>query len=197
MRRLLPRLFAVALAAAVIVPTVAIAGDTAADVGGKRGKRGKGMGKMDPAEREALRERVQSKIQSYLTVELSSRAGLDDKKSLQLGNVIKAHLEKREAARDSRHDAMKKLRELVDSKASDAALKAQMSAVANAAKAEDPLDDLMGELSKFLTTQEQAKVMVAFPEVMKDAMHLIRDARRGGRGGGGPGPGGFDGPGDE
>ena len=188
MRHVLPRLFAVALAAAVIVPTVAIAGDTAADVGGKRGKRGKG--KMNPAEREALRERVQSKIQSYLTVELSSRAGLDDKKSLQLGNTIKAHLERRESARGTRHEAMKKLRELVDSKASDAALKTQMAAVASAAKAEDPLDDLMAELGKFLTTQEQAKVMVAFPEVMKDAMHLIRDARRGGRGGGGPGPGG-------
>ena len=39
--------------------------------------------------------------------------------------------------------------------------------------------------------------MVAFPEVMKDAMHLIRDARRGGRGGGGPGPGGFGGEPDD
>jgi hypothetical protein len=82
-----------------------------------------------------------------------------------------------------------KLKELVDQKANDAALKAQMKTVLDSHGREQAMDDLAVELGKFLTPTEQAKVMVAFPEVMKDAMRLIREAR-GGRGGRGPGKGG-------
>lgn len=187
-----PRVLALALAAALTIPVAAVANDVVgaqSPVGqpqaGKegRGKHGGRMAKLPPEERAALRERVKQKIQTYLTVELSSRASLDEKKSLQLGAALKSHLDGREKARTTRHDAFKKLKELVDSKANDAALKAQMSAVLDTHHKEQAMDDLATSLGKFLTPTEQAKVIVAFPEVMKDAMHLIREAR-GGRGGG-------------
>lgn len=217
-----PRALALALAATLAVPVAAFAntaGNTAgndvssdvvqADQKMREGGRGQGkqggkqgrFAKLPPEERAALRERVKQKIQTYLTVELSSRAGLDDKKSLQLGNTIKAHLEKREGARKTRHEAFTKLKDLVEQKANDATLKAQMKAVLDSHGKEQSMDDFAVELGKFLTPTEQAKVMVAFPEVMKDAMGLIREARqgRGGRGGGmgrrGPGMGGP--PGDD
>lgn len=206
-----PRTLALALAAALAIPAAAVANDVvtaqnAAGPGqgpqGKMGRQGKGrFAQMNPEERAALRDRVKQKIQTYLTVELSSRAGLDDKKALQLGSAIKGHLEKREVARKTRHEAFVKLKELVDQKANDAALKAQMKTVLDSHGREQGMDDLAVELGKFLTPTEQAKVMVAFPEVMKDAMRLIREARggRGGRGGPGKGPGpggpGMGGPG--
>ena len=201
-----PRALALALAAALAIPAVAVANDVVTAQNrpgqgpqgqqGQMGRQGKGrLAQMNPEERAALRDRVKQKIQTYLTVELSSSAGLDEKKSLQLGAAIKGHLEKREAARKTRHDAFVKLKELVDQKANDAALKAQMKTVLDSHGREQAMDDLAVELGKFLTPTEQAKVMVAFPEVMKDAMRLIREARggRGGRGGpgmGGGGPGG-------
>ena len=195
----LPRIAALILAAAVVVPAVAIATDAppAQNAGamapgggrqhGQKGEQRARFSKLPPEQRAELRERVKGKIQTYLTVELSSRAGLDEKKSLQLGSAIKAHLERKEAARTSRRDAFAKLRELVDSKAADAALKAQMKTVVDTHSKGEAMDSLLDETAKFLTPTEQAKVMVAFPDVMKDAMKLVREAR-GKRGGGGGGP---------
>jgi hypothetical protein len=128
-----PRTLALALAAALAIPAVAVANDVVTTqnkagpgagqgLQGQPGRQGKGrIAQMNPEERAALRDRVKQKIQTYLTVELSSRAGLDEKKSLQLGTAIKGHLEKREASRKTRHEAFVKLKELVDQKANDAA----------------------------------------------------------------------------
>jgi hypothetical protein len=44
---------------------------------------------------------------------------------------------------------------------------------------EQAMDELINELGTFLTPTEQAKVLLAFPEVMKDAKRLIRQARGG------------------
>jgi len=183
--------------AALGVAAPAAAGDgkgaspPAADAdGGRRGRRG-----LDDGAREELRARVQQKIQTYLTVELSSRAGLDEKKSLQLGAAIKSHLERRTQTRKKKHEEMQKLRALVDGKGADAALKAQIKAVVDEGDRAEQLQALLDETARFLTPTEQAKIVLAFPEVMKDTHRLIRDARRG-RGGPG-GRGGPDGPDDD
>jgi Spy/CpxP family protein refolding chaperone len=198
----LPRIAALILAAAVVVPAVAIATDAppaptagAVGPGGRHqgqqgGHKGQRFSKLPPEQRAELRERVKGKIQTYLTVELSSRAGLDEKKTLQLGSAIKGHLERKEATRTTRREAFAKLRELVDGKAADAALKAQMKTVVDTHSKGEAMDSLLDETAKFLTPTEQAKVMVAFPDVMKDAMKLVREAR--GKRGGGAGPDGDD-----
>jgi hypothetical protein len=138
----------------------------------------KGHGGMSDEQRGALRDRVQQKIQTYLTVELSSRAGLDEKKSLQLGAAIKAQMDRRQATREKKRDEMKKLRELVDGKAADAALKTQIKSVVDQSDREEQLQALLDDTAKFLTATEQAKVVLAWPEVMRETRRLIADARR-------------------
>ena len=147
--------------------------------GERRGERG--------GDRGELRARVQQKVQTYLTVELSSRAGLDEKKSLQLSSAIKAHMERKQQAREGKKTEFQKLRALVDNKGADAALKAQIRVVADQSQQEEQLQQLLDDTAKFLTPTEQAKVMLALPEVMKDTMRMIREARGGKRGGGGRG----------
>ena len=162
--------------------------------GGRRhGGEGRKGGGMSEEQRGALRERVQQKIQTYLTVELSSRAGLDEKKSLQLGTAIKAQMERRQATREKKHAELQKLRDLVQQKAADAALKAQVKAVVDQSDREEQLQALLDDTAKFLTPLEQAKIVVAWPDVMKDARRLIAQARREHRGGG---QGAGDGTGD-
>ncbi len=191
-RRPYPRSLLCALAVAVGSPSIAVATEppqagslsspsssssssrAATEVGGRRR-----LAELNPEQRSMLRDRIKQKIQTYLTVELSSRAGLDDKKSLQLGALVKTHLEKRADARKSRHEAFLALRTLVDQKAGDAALKAQMKAALATHDKEQAMDELINELGTFLTPTEQAKVLLAFPEVMKDAKRLIRQARGG------------------
>lgn len=158
----------------------------------RRGDRSDRADRGDRGERRTeLRARVQQKIQTYLTVELSSRAGLDEKKSVQLSAAIKAHMERKQKARESKKAEFDKLRTLVDSKGSDAALKAQIKAVVDQVPQEEQLQQLLDDTAKFLTPTEQAKVVLALPEVMKDTMRMIREAR-GGKGGGGRGARGGD-----
>jgi hypothetical protein len=188
------RSLALLLAAALVIPTLAMATEappapaTGPVQDRRHGQHGRGerLSKLPPEQRSALRERVKGKIQTYLTVELSSRAGLDEKKSLQLGSAIKAHLERKEAARGGRREAVAKLRELVDGKAADAALKSQMKAVIDMHNKQEALDTMLDETARFLTPTEQARMLVALPDVMKDAMNLMREARgtRGERRGG-------------
>lgn len=206
-----------ALAAVVVVAgttsTPAVAKDAAdaasADDGGGGGRgdgqgRGRGGrrhgdeerrrrgGALSDEQRGALRERVQQKIQTYLTVELSSRAGLDEKKSLQLGAAIKAQMQRRQAAREKKRAEMQKLRELLDSKAADAALRAQVKSVVDQSDREEQLQALLDETARFLTPTEQAKVVLAWPEVMRETRRLILQARRD-RNGGDGGDGGATG----
>ncbi len=157
-----------------------------------------GEGKLGEGKRGELRERVRQKVQTYVTVELASRANLDEKKSLQLGSAIKAHMERKQQARQKKRGEMEKLRALVDSKGNDAALKAQMKTLVDAARDEDQVQLLLDDTAKFLTPTEQARVVLALPGVMKDTMKMVKEARGGGLGGGGRrggrggGGGGFD-----
>lgn len=149
---------------------------------GRRGRRGR----LSPEERQRIEQEVRRKMETYLTVELSSQLGLDEKKALQLAEVIKRQGDKKETAHEQMRAEMQALRDLVEKKASDAALKAQMKKVADVRKAREDLDGLLADTAKFLTPTEQAKLMLAFPRVMKDMRHMMRAARRDHRRGGGP-----------
>lgn len=172
------RAFAFALAVAVVVPVAAVAADLP-QAGLQDKKLKHRLGKLSPEQRGELRARVQDKLSTYLVVELSQRAGLDDKKSVQLGTAVKAHLARMEAAREAKHKARDTLKQLVDSKANDAALQAQIKAVLGTASRDEQQDLFIADIGKFLSATEQAKIVVALPEVMKDAMRLVREARRG------------------
>lgn len=151
-----------------------------------------GKGNVDrEARRAEMRERVKAKIQTYVTVELSTRAGLDEKKSMQLGNAIKVHLERKHKAREAKKAEMQKLKALLESKGNDAAVKSQLNALLSKDGRDEQTQAFVDDTSKFLTPTEQAKIVIALPEVMKDTRKMIREARqerrggRGRRGGGG------------
>jgi hypothetical protein len=128
------------------------------------------------AKRAGMRERVQQKIQSYLTVELATRAGLDEKKSVALGGALKAHMERRKAAHQAQKAELEKLKGLMNG-GNDAAIKGQLGVLAEKRQAGQNLKPLLDDTARFLTPTEQAKVLVALPEVMKDAKKLVREAR--------------------
>lgn len=141
--------------------------------------KGAGKGAVDKdARRAEMRERVKAKIQTYVTVELAQRAGLDEKKSLQLGNAIKAHLDRKQKAREAKKQELQKLRALVDGKGADAAVKAQLQVLLGKDGRDEQTQAFVDDTSKFLTPTEQAKIVIALPEVMKDTRRLIRDARQ-------------------
>jgi hypothetical protein len=145
---------------------------------GEHGERTRGEGKLSDEERRALRQRVQDKIQAYLTRELSDRAGLDERKAAQLSEAIGAQLKRRHEAKERRHTAMEQLRQLVQTQASDAALRAQLGKLVDHNDREEQLHLLLEDLSTFLTPLEQAKIALAWPRVLKEARSLIVQARR-------------------
>jgi hypothetical protein len=138
--------------------------------------------------REEIRERVEQKIQTYLTVELTSRLSLDEKRALKLSDAIKAQMKRKQERREKLKTEMQKLNDLVEKKAADGQIKAQLDTVVGLAGRDEDMHDFLADTSKFLSVPEQAKLALAFPDIMKDMRHIIREARGGKRGPGG----GFD-----
>jgi hypothetical protein len=133
--------------------------------------------------REEIRERVEQKIQTYLTVELTSRLSLDEKRALKLSDAIKAQMKRKQERREKLKTEMQKLNDLVEKKAPDAQIKTQLDTVVGLAGRDEDMHDFLADTSKFLSVQEQAKLALAFPDIMKDMRHIMRDARGGKRGG--------------
>lgn len=148
----------------------------------QHGEQHKRHGRLSPEQRRRLEDEVQRKVHTYVTVELSSRLGLDDETALQLADIIRAH-------REQQHEAHKKVRaesetleRLLREGASEAALKKQTAVVLAAAAARPHLDDLVKASAKLLTTKQQAQLVLAFPDVMRDVRRMMRKARHGGPG---------------
>lgn len=168
-------------------------------------RKGAKGGRFSPEEREALQAEVERKIDTFLTVELSTRLGLTDEKALKLSRLLKARREQRQQDRKTTRQEYKKLQELVDAGASDAQLKAQTATVVAAHRKSRDNEDLLGETAKFLTPREQALLVLAFPHLQQETQRMLKQARRDGRARGRargsfdgppdvpPGPGGFDG----
>lgn len=145
--------------------------------------RGKPVRDGRDAERGALREKIQQKVQTWLTVELSSRVGLDEKKSLRLSEAIKTHMAQRRTQREKLKAEADKLRTLVDSKAPDAQVRAQLDAVLGLAGRDEEVERFVKETGAFLSATEQAKLALAMPEVMRELKKMVREARGERRGG--------------
>lgn len=146
---------------------------------------------------EELRTRVQEKVGAWLTTEISTRLGLDATKSAKLSESIRAHIERKQERGQKLRAEMQKLRSLVDAKAADAQVKAQLDVVIGASSRDDDVHELLRDTARFMTVQEQARLALAMPEIMQEMRKVMREARRDGRGEGrgrrGPG-GGFGGP---
>ena len=171
-----------ALAAPPPSPAPSVENERVAQRDGKRKKQKKDKkrkkGKLSDEEREALRAEVERKVQTYLTVELSSRLGLSDDKALKLGDAIGAEREAREARHQTVKAEMKKLQELVDSGAADGALQAQTQKVVAAQAQIRDQGAVLEKTASFLTAKEQAQLVLAFPEVMHDVRKLVGQAKK-------------------
>jgi hypothetical protein len=134
------------------------------------------------AQREEMRERVAQKIERYLTVELSSRLSLDDKRIAQLADAVRKQMKRKRERRQALRAEMRKLNELVAAKASDAQIKSQLDVVAGLVGHDDDVKDFIADTGKFLSVREQAQLALAAPEILREVRLLMRDAR-GRRGG--------------
>lgn len=141
---------------------------------------------------EQIREQVQEKIAAFMVGELTSRLNLDAAKSAKLSDALKAHMERKHANEKAMHEAMKKLQELVDNKAPDAQVKQQLDVLLGVKASEgDEIGAFVSETQKFLSVQEQAKMALAMPDIMKEVGRMRRELREEFHGK--AGPGGFGG----
>ena len=125
--------------------------------------------------RDEMRDRMQHKMQAYVTAELSSRLGLDEKKTLKLSATVRSHMEKRHERQKKLADEAQKLRGLVEGKASDAEVKKQLDVVLGAAGHEQDIRDLMNESATYLSVTEQAKLALAIPEIIHDVRRMMHE----------------------
>jgi Spy/CpxP family protein refolding chaperone len=166
----------------------------------KRGKRGKGKGlrggRLSPDERAKLKAEVQRKMQTFITVELASQLGLDDKRALKLSAAIKKHHEQADAHHAKMRAEMEALKSLLESgSASDKALNAQAKKVLKLRDGRPEMEDIFADTKSFLSAKERAKLILVFPHVQQEMRKMMRHARREMRGGhGGPGGPGGHGP---
>ena len=174
-------LVVVTFAALLALP--ALAGDRTKEARGDRAEAREGM-------REQLRGRVQEKIGAWLTNEISTRVGLDSTKSTKLSESIRAHIARKQDRAKQLRTEMVKLRSLVDAKAPDAQVKTQLDTVIGASSRDDDVHELLRDTARFMTVQEQARLALAMPEIMKEMRKVMKEARREGRGKRAP-PGGF------
>jgi hypothetical protein len=152
--------------------------------------------RLSPEHRQKMRAEVERKMQTFFTVELSTRLGLDDKAALKLSSAFKAHRERKEAGRKALHKEYEALKDLLEKKAGDKALRAQTQKVLAAAeKAHAPDDKLFHDARGFLSSEQHARFVLSLPEVQREMHRMMRHARgemrrRDGEGPGpGPGPG--------
>lgn len=177
------------LTLSLALPTVAQAGEGARPVEGARPDH------PERGNRDQLRGRVQEKIGTWLTTEITTRVGLDATKSAKMSAAIKDHMARKQERMKRLREEMQKLRSLVDSKATDAQTKTQLDTVIGLSSRDDDMHEMIRETAKFMTVQEQAKLALAMPEIMKDMRQMMKDAKREMRGkhGGAGGAGGFGG----
>lgn len=155
--------------------------------GERRERRRRVRRRFSSEEREQMRAEVERKVQTFITVELASRLGLDEAKALKLAGAFKAHRERETKERAAMRGEYRKLKELLEGDAKDAALRAQTKKVIAAVRTKKaPDDELFKDTAKFLTPKQQAMLVLSLPEVMRETHRMMKRARRGRRGGGPP-----------
>lgn len=130
--------------------------------------------RLSPEQRGRLESEVRRKLQTFVTAELAEELGLDEATAAKLSEAIRTHREAQQAARKALRDENDKLAALVRDGASDEALRAQTEKVLAAADALPGLDDLLRSTASFLTPTQQAKLVLAFPEVLRDVRGMLR-----------------------
>lgn len=135
----------------------------------------------DPARVEERQQQMEKGVRERLAPEL----GLDQAQTDRLVETFREAGQARRAAHEALRKEHQALQALVERGASDQELQAQLDRVEAAQKKLPERGSLLDETRRFLTTQQQAKLAVLLPRVMKEGKHHRRGKRerRGGRGG--------------
>ncbi len=147
----------------------------------RRERRTRGK-KLTREQRAALEAKIERRIDTFVTVELSSELGLDEKEALKLLGAWREHRAAGKTANRAVRDHAKRLGELIDAKAADAQVAAQMKTLeASMDKRVEP-NDLLAKTRAFLTVRQQAQLLLAIPQVEHQVRRMMRKARRKARG---------------
>ena len=134
--------------------------------------------RLRPEERRKLRKKVQQKIQTFVTVELSTQLGLDERKTIKLSSAIKAF----GAAQAEAHRQVKKemdtLAELLDRRADDKAIQRQTEKVMKVQSERKDPSRLFRETAAFLSVEEQARMVLLYPHVKREVKQMMGQKRK-------------------
>ncbi len=139
-----------------------------------------------------------SKMEIVVKERIAPELKLDEGQTERLVQTMQSVTAQRHAAKQTVHQEAKKLKELLDAGANDGQLSEQMARL-KAARDEMPQRGaLLDETSRFLTVQQQAKLTLMLPKMMKERGHKRfgkhgKHGKRGKRGFGDEGRRGFEG----
>lgn len=134
--------------------------------------------RLSPKERKKLQEKVRKRVDTFVTVELATELDLDQKTALLLLDAWRAHRD----AVTSDHQAAKKaaeaLSEALQSGASDAVIKKRTEALRAQFPKRNEADDLLERTRGFLSVRQQAKLLLAYPQIQREVRRMMRRARK-------------------
>jgi phage gp16-like protein len=128
-------------------------------------------------ERAAHHAKRQAKMEAVIKERLAPRLELDDDQTERLLETLRQVGDQRRAARQNVHAESKKLKALLDEGANDGQLSEQMARLRAAREAMPPKGALLDDTARFLTVEQQAKLTLMLPKMMKRARHKPRGER--------------------
>ena len=127
-------------------------------------------------------EQRRAKIQQVVETKLAPRLELDDRQAAQLVEVMERVATERRQARQLMRAEHKTLKKLVEAGASEEALIAQMQAVQAARESAHQTPRMLDDTARFLSVEQQAKLTLMRPKMMKHGKRHGHHGKRGKRG---------------
>jgi Spy/CpxP family protein refolding chaperone len=119
------------------------------------------------AERAERIEKRMQRIDKMVRKKLAPKLGADEATTNKLVEVFQQQAATRHAAHMKMRGEMEKLKQLVDGDAGDAALDTQLARLADLREAMPERGAVLDETARFLTPEQQAKLVLAGPKMMK------------------------------
>ncbi len=134
--------------------------------------------RLTPQERQKLQEKVRKRVDTFVTVELATELELDQKTALQLLDAWRAHRDAVTADHQAAKKAAEALSDALKSNASDAVVKKRTEALRTQLPTRNEADDLLERARGFLTVRQQAKLLLAYPQIQREVRKMMRRARK-------------------
>lgn len=134
--------------------------------------------RMNPQERAEMKEKLQRKMHTYLTVELSELLSLDEKKAVQLSGALKRNNEAMQKHHQKMRMLSKALEKSLEENASEKKLQVQLKELTTWMAQRPSAARLLEETKSFLTVQEQSRLVLAYPRLIKEMRGMMQKHRK-------------------